>query len=37
MLFIDDKTKDEGNYILLLDEIQNLETIENICKNPYRV
>ena len=24
MLFIDDKTKDEGNYILLLDEIQNL-------------
>ena len=25
MLFIDDKTKDEGNYILLLDEIQNLD------------
>ena len=25
MLFIDDKTKAEGNYILLLDEIQNLD------------
>lgn len=29
MLFIDDKTKDEGNYILLLDEIQNLDSLRN--------
>ena len=29
MIFIDDKTKDEGNYILLLDEIQNLDSLRN--------